>query len=76
MFCIKDGVKSEDPSACEADSMPLSDEPCEAPCPVVNATAEGSGNGTTNATEVEEPAEEGGNPCFDRKINVSIMFQN
>ena len=59
MFCIKDGEKQEDPSACEADGMPLSDEPCEAPCPALNETMEGSGNGTANATETEEPEEEG-----------------
>ena len=55
VFCIKDGEKQEDPSACEADGMPLSDEPCEAPCPALNETMEGSGNGTANATETEEP---------------------
>ena len=59
VFCIKDGEKQEDPSACEADGMPLSDEPCEAPCPALNETVEGSGNGTANATETEEPEEEG-----------------
>ena len=59
VFCIKDGEKQEDPSACPADDMPLSDEPCEAPCPAMNETVEGSGNGTTNATDTEEPAEEG-----------------
>ena len=39
--------------------MPLSDEPCEAPCPAMNETVEGSGNGTANATDTEEPAEDG-----------------
>ena len=46
--------------------MPLSDEPCEAPCPVVNATTEGSGgNGTANATESEAPEEEGVHSYLD-----------
>ena len=60
VFCIKDGVKSDDPSLCDGDKLPLSDEPCEAPCPVVNATADGSSNGTTNGTEADEPKPEEG----------------
>ena len=54
-------MKSDDPSSCEADTMPLSDEPCEAPCPALNETAEGSGNGTTNGTDTgdAQPTEEG-----------------
>ena len=59
VFCIKDGVKSDDPSLCEADKMPLSTEPCEAICPVLNETAEGSGNGTANATDTVDIPEEG-----------------
>ena len=39
--------------------MPLSTEPCEAPCPVLNETAEGSGNGTANATDAVDTQEEG-----------------
>ena len=63
-------MKSDDPSACEAESMPLSDEPCEAPCPVVNATTEGSGgNGTANTTESEAPEEEGVHSYLDWSIN-------
>ena len=50
--------------------MPLSDEPCEAPCPALNETVEGSGNGMANATETDEAEEEGMYP-FDKKL-----FQN
>ena len=41
--------------------MPLSDEKCEAPCPVASETTEGSGNATSNGTETGEapPFQEG-----------------
>ena len=62
VFCIKDGANVE-PNMCDAEIMPLSDEPCEAPCPTVEPPADG-GNGTSNATEPDsdgdmKPPEEG-----------------
>ena len=53
--------------------MPLSDEPCEAPCPALNETVEGSGNGTANATETEEPEEEG-MYSFDNELFTNVLF--
>ena len=62
---------------CDAEIMPLSDEPCEAPCPTVEAPAEGSGNGTSNATEPDadgdmKPPEEGRWIQFDIEMCVSF----
>ena len=53
--------------------MPLSDEPCEAPCPALYETVEGSGNGTANATETEELEEEG-MYYIDKKLFQNVSF--
>ena len=76
VFCIKDGANVE-PNMCDAEIMPLSDEPCEAPCPSIEDPAEGSGNGTSNVTESgtdgdTKPPEEG--RCIQFHIEVYEVF--
>ena len=76
VFCIKDGANVE-PNMCDAEIMPLSDEPCEAPCPTVEPPADGSGNATSNATEPDtdsdmKPPEEG--RCIQFHIGLYVFL--
>ena len=77
VFCIKDGANVE-PNMCDAEIMPLSDEPCEAPCPTLEPPADGGGNGTSNATEPDtdgdmKPPEEG--RCIQFHIGLYVLFK-
>ena len=61
---------------CEAETMPLNDEPCEAPCPEIEEG--GSGNGTSNDTvseggEVTDSSEEGKHSEIQKSLYVGIM---
>ena len=74
VFCIKDGANVE-PNMCDAEIMPLSDEPCEAPCPTVEAPAEGSGDGNATEPDVDgdmKPPEEG--RCIQFHIEMCLVF--